>query len=175
MWIRDRASGNQFFGQGSDGPFAAGVGLERPLHEPGAFRVVMVDPERAQLVQWAFEAYSSGEWTIRTLTEELVARGLTALPHGKKLPGPVQPSHVAHMLSNRYYLGYVTFKGVEYQGRHQPLVPPSMYDSVQAVLKAHDVSGEKTRVHHHYLKGSIFCGDCGSRLCFTLAKGLYPY
>src|SRR5450759_651343 len=87
----------------------------------------------------------------------------------------VQPSHVAHLLSNRYYLGYVTFKGVEYQGRHQPLVPPSMYDSVQAVLKAHDVSGEKTRVHHHYLKGSIFCGDCGSRLCFTLAKGLYPY
>src|SRR5450759_255737 len=87
----------------------------------------------------------------------------------------VQPSHVAHLLSNRYYLGYVTFKGVEYQGRHQPLVPPSMYDSVQAVLKAHDVSGEKTRVHHHYPKGSIFCGDCGSRLCFTLAKGLYPY
>ena len=26
-------------------------------------RVVMVDPERARLVQWAFEAYSSGEWT----------------------------------------------------------------------------------------------------------------
>ena len=54
-------------------------------------------------------------------------------------------------------------------------MPPSLYDSVQAVLKAHDISGEKTRIHHHYLKGSIFCGDCGSRLCFTLAKGLYPY
>ena len=138
-------------------------------------RVVMVDPERARLVQWAFEAYASGEWTIRTLTAELAARGLTALPHGKKPSGPVQPSHVAHMLSNRYYLGYVTFKGVEYQGRHQPLVPQSLYDSVQAVLKAHDISGEKTRIHHHYLKGSIFCGDCGSRLCFTLAKGRYPY
>jgi site-specific DNA recombinase len=138
-------------------------------------RVVIVDPDRARLVQWAFEAYSTGQWTIRTLTTELAARGLTSLPHGGKPSRPMQPSHVAHMLSNRYYLGYVTFNGVEYEGRHQPLISPSMYDSVQAVLKAHDASGEKTRIHHHYLKGSIFCGDCGSRLCFTLAKGKYPY
>jgi len=82
---------------------------------------------------------------------------------------------VHHLLSNRYYLGYVTFKNVEYEGRHQPLIPQTLFDSVQAVLKAHDVSGEKTRLHHHYLKGSIFCGQCGTRLCFTLAKGQYPY
>ena len=64
-------------------------------------RTVVVDPERASLVQWAFEAYASGEWTITTLTEALQARGLHALPHGTKLPGPVQRSHVAHLLSNR--------------------------------------------------------------------------
>jgi DNA methylase len=28
----------------------------------------------APLVQWAFRAYASGDWTIRTLTEELAAR-----------------------------------------------------------------------------------------------------
>jgi hypothetical protein len=97
-------------------------------------RTVMVDPERAPLVQWAFEAYSSGEWTIRSLIDALAAKGLRALPHGKNLPGPVQTSHVDHMLSNRYYLGMVTFKGVEYQGRHQPLIPPMLFDRVQEVL-----------------------------------------
>jgi site-specific DNA recombinase len=74
-------------------------------------RSVVVDPDRARLVQWAFEAYSTGEWTLHMLTDALGAKGLRALPHGKKVPGPVQLSHVAHMLHNRYYLGYVSFQG----------------------------------------------------------------
>jgi site-specific DNA recombinase len=42
-------------------------------------------------------------------------------------------------------------------------------------LGAHDVSGEKQRTHPHYLKGTIYCGQCHRRLSFTLAKGRYPY
>ncbi|MPV49805.1 hypothetical protein GCG21_07255 [Pseudactinotalea sp. HY160] len=44
---------------------------------------------------------------------------------------------------------------------------------------AHQVSGEKTQTHEHYLKGSIYCGDCASRLMVTHAKNgqgvVYPY
>jgi site-specific DNA recombinase len=138
-------------------------------------RVVVIDPERAPLIQWAFEAYASGEWTVRSLTKELRAKGLTALPHGTKLPGPIQVSRVAHLLNNRYYVGVVTFKGEEYQGRHQPLIPQALFDRVQEVLRAHDRAGERQRVHHHYLKGTVFCGQCGSRLCLTNAKGQYLY
>jgi site-specific DNA recombinase len=138
-------------------------------------RTVEVDPERAPLVQWAFEAYATGEWTIRSLTDELGAKGLRALPHGKKLPGPVQPSHVAHLLKNRYYLGTVTFKGVEYDGRHQPLVPQALFDRVQEVFLLHDKAGERQRVYRHYLKSTVVCGRCGSRLCVTNAKKQYLY
>lgn len=49
---------------------------------------------------WAFEAYATGEWTIRTLTEALTAKGRHTLRRGGKVPGPLQPSHVAAMLSN---------------------------------------------------------------------------
>lgn len=38
--------------------------------------------------------------------------------------------------------------------------------------------GEKQRTHHHYLKGTIWCGHCGSRLVVSYAKGrsgIYPY
>jgi site-specific DNA recombinase len=138
-------------------------------------RTIVVDPDRARLVQWAFEAYASGDWTIRSLTEALAEKGLRALPHGGNTPGPVQPSHVAHLLNNRYYLGVVCFKGVEYPGKHQPLVPDSLFDRVQEALAAHGRAGEKQRVHHHYLKGSVFCADCGYRLCITNAKGSYLY
>ncbi|MGH3548507.1 MAG: recombinase family protein [Pseudonocardiaceae bacterium] len=138
-------------------------------------RIIVVDPERAGLIQWAFEAYATGEYTIRSLTQALVEKGLRAMPNGKKVPGPIQPSHVHHLLKNRYYLGQVTFRGVEYDGKHQPLVSKTLFDRVQAVLKAHDRAGEKQRIHNHYLKGSIFCAECGSRLCFTQAKGTYQY
>ncbi|MCU1471687.1 MAG: recombinase family protein [Glaciihabitans sp.] len=32
------------------------------------------------------------------------------------------------------------------------------------------VSGEKVRIHNHYLKSTIFCGACGSRLVVQLSK-----
>ena len=78
------------------------------------------------------------------------------------------------MLTNRYYLGYVTFQGTEYQGRHQPLIPQSLFDRVGEVLRSHR-AGQKDRTHRHYLKTSVFCALCGSRLCFTNAKGSYLY
>ena len=160
---------------GTPGRAAIGYLNTRRRIDGREVRVVTVDPERAPLVQWAFEVYATGEWTIRTLTEALEEKGLKALPHGRKIPGPVVASHVARMLSNRYYIGKVTFKGEEYDGRHQPLIPESLFERVQEVLTMHNRAGEKRRVHNHYLKGSVFCGTCGSRLCMTQAKGQYLY
>jgi DNA invertase Pin-like site-specific DNA recombinase len=137
-------------------------------------RVVAVDPDKAQHVQWAFEAYATGEHTIRTLAEALAARGV-ASDRGASRGRPLANSYVAKLLSNRYYLGYVTFKGTEYEGKHQPLITQAVFDQVQQVLVAHDVSGERLRVHPHYLKGTIYCGQCHRRLSLTLAKGRYPY
>jgi site-specific DNA recombinase len=128
----------------------------------------------ARHIQWAFEAYSTGEYSIRSLTEELAARGVGS-GWGSRRGKPLANSYVHRLLTNRYYLGYVTFQGTEYPGRHQPLISQSLFDRVQEVLAAHDRAGERQRVHAHYLKGSIFCGQCGSRLAFTLAKGIYPY
>jgi site-specific DNA recombinase len=39
-----------------------------------------------------------------------------------------------------------------------------VWDRVQSVLTAHNNAGDRQRSHEHYLKGSVFCGSCGSRL-----------
>jgi site-specific DNA recombinase len=135
-------------------------------------RSVAVDPDRAPLVQWAFEAYATGEWTLTTLTEALCAKGLRTLPHARnRTPALVQRSAVAHMLSSRYYIGVIKFQGNEYEGQHQPLISRGVFDEVQEVLRSRRVGGNKTRKHQHYLRGTLFCAECGSRLCFTRAKG----
>ncbi len=55
---------------------------------------------------------------------------------------------------------------------------PKTFETVQGLLTAKRLAGEKQRQHPHYLKGSIFCGKCGSRLIVCHAKGrggTYPY
>jgi hypothetical protein len=41
------------------------------------------------------------------------------------------------------------------------------------------VAGERTQIRHHYLRGSVFCGDCGHRLAYGFSRSKngrrYPY
>jgi site-specific DNA recombinase len=136
----------------------------RQVENGREMRTVGVDPERATLIRWAFEAYATGEWTLRQLLEEMTERGLTTRP------GPHTPSKkpslngLAKLLANRYYIGEVVYCGVHYPGKHTPLIDGDLFDQVQSVLSAHNYAGEKQQVHNHYLKGSIYCGKCGRRL-----------
>ena len=82
------------------------------------------------------------------------------------------------MLRHPYYKGVVQFQGVEYAGKHEPLVDEETWQAVQAVLGSHR-SGERERVHNHFLKSTVVCGRCGSRLLVQNTKNgkgvLYPY
>lgn len=141
-------------------------------------RTIEVDPVRGPLMAWAFEAYATGDWTIRRLLDELTARGLTTAP-GKRGPGkPLMVSHLHRLLRHPYYLGVVRYRDVLYPGKHEALVTPEVWHEVQRLLAAKNFAGEKERVHPHYLKGSIYCGQCGSRLIVCHARGrggTYPY
>jgi site-specific DNA recombinase len=46
-----------------------------------------------------------------------------------------------------------------------------LHGRVQELLDAHAQSGDRTHKHHHYLKGSIFCGLCGKRLILSRVRG----
>jgi len=126
---------------------------------------VELDLGRAPLVRWAFETYATGDWSLTRLTEALAERGLTTVPTAHYAEKPLPRANVHRMLRHRYYLGKVIWGGIEYDGAHPALIPKSLFDRVQEVLSAHNLAGEKQRVHHHYLKGSVWCAQCGSRLC----------
>ncbi|MFV0318355.1 MAG: recombinase family protein, partial [Microthrixaceae bacterium] len=67
-------------------------------------RTVDVDPERAPLMQWAFDAYATGDWTIRGLQAELTGRGLNTPRTARTPEKPVAVSHLNRLLRSRYYL-----------------------------------------------------------------------
>lgn len=142
-------------------------------------RTVELDEERAPLVRWAFQRFASGDWSTSQLHHELVARGLTTAPSPRRPSRPIGKSSVHRMLTNPYYKGCVRYQGVTYAGVHEALVPNEVWDQVQTVLGTHRSAADATQIHEHYLKGSVFCGQCGSRLLVCNAKSsqgsIYPY
>ena len=133
-------------------------------------RTVELDPERAPLIEWAFKAYASGNWTVSQLHDELTSRGLVSVPTPKRPPKPLAVSSVHRLLTNAYYKGDVVYRGTRYKGTHPVLVPTEVWYQVQSVLTAHKSAAEATQVHDHYLKGTVHCGQCGSRLIVSNAK-----
>ena len=131
-------------------------------------RTVTVDDQRAPLVTWAFRAYATGQWTLKSLAAELQARGLTTTPTAKLPEKPLSVQSLGKLLRNTFYIGQVTYRGATYQGNHQPLISREVFDAVQLVLAGH-ANGEHTLKHPHYLKSTIYCGICGSRLIITNA------
>ena len=142
-------------------------------------RTVEIDEERAPLVRWAFQVFASGDWTTSQLHHELVARGLTTAASPRRPSRPIGKSSVHRMLTNPYYKGSVRYQGVTYAGVHEAIVPNEVWDQVQTVLGTHRSAADATQVHEHYLKGTVFCGQCGSRLLVCNAKSsqgtIYPY
>lgn len=142
-------------------------------------RTVEIDPERAKLVAWAFMVYASGEWTTNQLHAELTARGLRTPATPRRPSRPIGKSSIHRMLTNPYYKGNVRYQGVTYKGTHQPLVPPEVWYQGQTVLRTHRSAADASQVHDHYLKGTVFCGQCGSRLLVCNTKNrhgnVYPY
>ena len=142
-------------------------------------RTVEIDPARAHLVTWAFYRYAEGDATLSTLLEQLTARGLTTRATPKWPSKPLTVMSLHRMLRHPYYKGEIRYRGVIYPGLHEPLVDPQTWQKVQDILTAHNTAGTHQRTNQHYLRGSVFCGSCGSRLMVTTARNRwgteYPY
>ncbi|HIY65890.1 MAG TPA: recombinase family protein, partial [Candidatus Agrococcus pullicola] len=127
------------------------------------YRTVDIDPDRAPLVRWVFEQYATGDRTVVDVLAEVTARGLTTVPTPKRPSGPVARSGFFKLLRNPYYVGIVRYKGAEQPGAHEPLIDIDTWQQVQTLLNTRKIASERRRSHDHYLKGSLFCGSCGSR------------
>ena len=133
-------------------------------HEGREMRTVEIDPDYAPWVQMAFELYATGEYGFRELRDALTDAGLRMPATRRHRRRPISIHKIGIMLRDRYYLGYVEYDGIEYPGRHHPLIDPELFDRVQRILYAERGAGTRQRHHEHYLKGTDWCGRCQRRL-----------
>ena len=138
-------------------------------------RTVKIDEIRGPIMKWAFERYAQGDINLRDLLAEATERGLMSVPGPTKPSKPLVLSNFHRLLKHPYYKGVVRYLGVEYPGQHEPLVTEETWDRVQELLELKGRSGEKVRKHHHYLKGTVFCGECGARMIVSHNRGRHGH
>src|SRR5262249_13455950 len=111
---------------------------------------VEIDPVRGRLIRLAFELYATGQYSYKALREKLTEAGLRTRATGRYSERPVSIYRLGRLLQDRYYLGYVEWGGVEYQGQHEPLVDQELFDRVQKVILAERRGGKRDRTYNHY-------------------------
>ena len=145
---------------------------------------VIPDPDRASLVRQAFELYATDNYTLTGLAERMEELGLQTRPGPATASKPVSETQLQSLLQNRYYIGFIDFKGEEIQGKHEPIVDPMLFERVQLVMEGRGRNHVRKRTHDHYLKGTLWCWSCHQqgRECRLIRQqstgksgGLYEY
>ncbi len=105
-----------------------------------------VDPDKAIIVKKVFEMYNSMEYSPQRIASAL---GLSS------------DVVVFNILRNRTYLGEITFRGEQYQGRHQRLIEDEEFERAQSILKSRSV---RRNGSVYLLSSLVYCGNCGAKM-----------
>ena len=157
-------------------PFKAPVGYlnVRPTrHSPN----LIPDPERAPLVQKAFELYGRGTESRASVLRDVTRLGLTT-QNGKKLTA----QSFENMLRNPIYAGWVVIPAwnLKERGSFSPLVPEELFERVQDIIDGKRLTiVPHNRNHEEFpLRVFVLCVSCGTPLTGSFSKGRsrsYPY
>ncbi|MGV9825380.1 recombinase family protein [Gordonia sp. NPDC003429] len=132
-------------------------------------KTVVIGPERGHWVTWMFERYATGEWTAGMIKDEFDKRGVTTVTRPNRPSRPIAHSHITSMLQNRYYTGAVSSKVSSTPAATQP--SSAKRSSLRSSGSARPATrAARSRVHNHYLKGSVYCGQCGEPLTFEKTR-----
>jgi hypothetical protein len=129
------------------------------------------DPERAALVQRAFEEYATGRFTKEQLLKQVRTWGLRNR-RGK----PLTSQAIGMLLRNQLYAGIVDVPEYGVRGKRgdfEPLISEELFYRVQAILSGRVPStAPQQRAHPSFpLRGFVRCESCGRDLTGSWSKG----
>ena len=139
-----------------------------PEHSGGIHQV----PEEAEVVKEIYRRYSAGDVSTGALASWLNEQGFRTR-NTKKLcdgagnlyEGPrLFTAHaVGDLLKNKFFVGYVKYKGTNYQGLHDAIASTDLFDNVQDVLRknnGHSRTFSYSSPRQYLLQGIVRCAYC---------------
>lgn len=135
----------------------------------GQGQVKTIDPLRGPLVRRAFEAYATGNYSLRTLRIALASWGLVTST-GK----PLTINALNALLRRPFYYGLIEVKGESFAGVHEPLISKQLFDDVAAVLDGR-TARRSYESRPYVLRRLIQCRRCHRHLYAETQKGHVYY
>ncbi|MCI8951253.1 MAG: recombinase family protein [Lachnospiraceae bacterium] len=123
-----------------------------------------IDPERIGMAEFIFTAYHDGT-DMTAIAREMNRRGWQT-----KRGNPFERRTVARILSNRFYIGEVTWNGITFQGTHpiQKSIMDVFDKNQQRISKeTHFIHKRQVSSCKHWLSGMLTCYICGATLSVT--------
>ena len=141
-------------------------GAYAPLGYTYTNGLLVVDPHNAALVQEIFDRFLAGE-SINHIWTMMEGR------HASKWSA----AKISIILKNSTYIGKVKFKGVEYDGIHEPIISAETFHSANRLLcSPQRIDGLRKGQTTPFrattlLSGLIYCDRCGAQ--YARAHGCY--
>ncbi len=134
----------------------------------GKVSLIYPDTEKAPFVKRMYELYASGLYSYRSLAKKMSDEGFRMSASVK-----CNKRNVERILNNPLYVGDFIFKGVRYEGKHEPIVSRELYMEVQKVIR--NQTSTRANKRQFLFSGLFKCSHCGCALVGELHKGKYIY
>lgn len=121
---------------------------------------VIVDDERAPIIQKLFEQYATGLYSVKDMMKKCKEWGLVSRFSGK----PFDTSTIHRILNNRFYIGEMLYKNQWYKHNYETLIAPALFKACQDIMhgrKPEEPKHFKTTEKPFIFRGLITCGECG--------------
>ena len=145
-------------------------GGRRPFgYQPDpATSTLIPDQNEAAVVRLIFALYTRDRLGARSIASTLNDRG-----HRTTTSGPWSAHQVLRVLSNRTYLGELTFRGITATGCHPAIIEQAVFGEAQRILAARgdDHSKRAANGSDYLLTGLMRCPSCGKAMIGTRAHG----
>ena len=147
-------------------PFRAPIGYL----DNGRGKPKTLDPAKSPLIKLAFDLYTRGEHSLRSLEAEMYRRGLRNVAGG-----PLSLHGIETVLSNSFYCGLIHIKrtGETFPGVHEPLISSRQFLLVKDIKAGR--CGKKVTRHNHLYRGLFRCGHCDGPMTPEIQKGHVYY
>jgi site-specific DNA recombinase len=133
-----------------------------------ATSTLVADASEAAVIRLVFHLYTGDRLGARSIASTLNERG-----HRTTTGGPWSAHQVARVLSNRTYLGELTFRGFTAIGCHPAIIDNAAFGQAQRILAARGEDHSKRAANNsdYLLTGLMRCPSCGKAMIGTRAHG----
>lgn len=118
---------------------------------------VIINQAEADIVRLVFKEFSSGKYSINSLTKELRNRGVVK-PNGDK----ITVGFVKNTLSETAYIGYID-DDTKRSHRKYPVITEvlDLWEHVQTIKSRNNIQIEKGNKYNHLALKIVKCKECG--------------